>query len=132
MSDWFTIDRIDADTYIISEYRHCEETHCYLLNGNKRSLLIDTGLGICDISEAVKKVTDKPVTAVTTHIHWDHIGGHKYYPDFYKMTPKFGIGDNIKKTTKPWQTTRRGPRRTPVAMGVTVTAVQWFIVVVLH
>jgi len=62
MSDWFTIDRIDADTYIISEDRHWEETHCYLLNGNKRSLLIDTGLGICDISAEVKKLTDKPVT----------------------------------------------------------------------
>jgi len=43
MSNWFTIDRIDADTYIISEYRHWEETHCYLLNGAERSLLIDTG-----------------------------------------------------------------------------------------
>ncbi|MFT8890009.1 MAG: MBL fold metallo-hydrolase [Ethanoligenens sp.] len=83
MNDWFTIDRIDADTYIISEYRHWEETHCYLLNGNERSLLIDTGLGICNISEKVKKLTDKPVTAVATHIHWDHIGGHKYYSDFY-------------------------------------------------
>lgn len=83
MSDWFSIDSIDEDTYIISEYRHWEETRCYLLNGNKRSLLIDTGLGICDISEEVKKLTDKPVTAVATHIHWDHIGGHKYYPDFY-------------------------------------------------
>ena len=30
MNDWFTKDRIDADTYIISEYRHWEETHCYL------------------------------------------------------------------------------------------------------
>lgn len=83
MSDWFTIDRIDADTYIISEYRHWEETHSYLLNGSERSLLIDTGLGICNISEEVKKLTDKPVIAVATHIHWDHIGGHKYYPDFY-------------------------------------------------
>ncbi|BAE84577.1 hypothetical protein DSY2788 [Desulfitobacterium hafniense Y51] len=68
---------------MISEYRHWEETHCFLLNGKKRSLLIDTGLGICDISEEVKKLTDKPVTAVATHIHWDHIGGHKHYPDFY-------------------------------------------------
>ena len=83
MNDWFTINRIDTDTYIISEYRHWEETHCYLLNGKKRSLLIDTGLGICDISEEVKKLTDNKVTAVATHIHWDHIGGHKYYPDFY-------------------------------------------------
>lgn len=83
MSDWFTIDQIDADTYIISEYRHWEETHCYLINGSKRSLLIDTGLGICNIYDQVVKLTDKPVTAVATHIHWDHIGGHKYFPDFY-------------------------------------------------
>ena len=83
MNDWFTKDRIDADTYIISEYRHWEETHCYLLNGRERSLLIDTGLGICNIYDEVVKLTDKPVTAVATHVHWDHIGGHRYFPDFY-------------------------------------------------
>lgn len=83
MNNWFTIDKADKNTYIISEYRHWEETHCYLLNGSQRSLLIDTGLGIGNISEAAAKLTDKPVTAVATHIHWDHIGGHKYYPDFY-------------------------------------------------
>lgn len=83
MKDWFTIDKIDEYTYVISEYRHWEETHCYLLNGKERSLLIDTGLGICNISEVIEKIIDKPVTAVATHIHWDHIGGHKYYPDFY-------------------------------------------------
>lgn len=83
MSDWFTIDRIDESTYIISEYRHWEETHCYLLNGGQRSLLIDTGLGIENIYDEVIKLTEKPVAAVATHIHWDHIGGHKYFPDFY-------------------------------------------------
>ncbi len=83
MENWFTTDRIDADTFAISEYRHWEETHCYLLNGTKRSLLIDTGLGICDIRDAVTPLTVQPVTAVATHIHWDHIGGHRYYPDFY-------------------------------------------------
>ena len=83
MDNWFTIDEIDANTYIISEYRHWEETHCYLLNGNTRSLLIDTGLGISNIYEEVLKLTDKPITAAATHIHWDHIGGHKHFPDFY-------------------------------------------------
>lgn len=83
MKPWFTIDWIDSKTHIISEYRHWEETHCYLLEGSEQSLLIDTGLGICNISEEVEKLTAKPVTAVATHIHWDHIGGHKYYPDFY-------------------------------------------------
>ena len=28
-------------------------------------------------------MTNKPITAIATHIHWDHIGGHKYFPDFY-------------------------------------------------
>jgi glyoxylase-like metal-dependent hydrolase (beta-lactamase superfamily II) len=83
MDNWFTIDQIDKRTYIISEYRHWEETHCYLLNGSKFSLLIDTGLGICDIHNEVKKLTDNPIIAVATHIHWDHIGGHKFFPDFY-------------------------------------------------
>jgi glyoxylase-like metal-dependent hydrolase (beta-lactamase superfamily II) len=83
MNNWFTIDQIDNKTYIISEYRHWEETHCYLLNGSERSLLIDTGLGICNINDQVIKLTDKPIIAVATHIHWDHIGGHKYFPDFY-------------------------------------------------
>ncbi len=83
MNNWFTTDQIDEETYIISEYRHWEETHCYLLNASDHSLLIDTGLGICNIADEVRKLTDKPVIAVATHIHWDHIGGHHYFPDFY-------------------------------------------------
>lgn len=82
MSNWFTIDRIDEKTFIISEYRHWEETHCYLLNGSERSLLIDTGLGIQNILGEVVKLTDKPITAAPTHIHWDHIGGLSQFPDF--------------------------------------------------
>ncbi len=83
MTDWFTVDQVDTDTYIISEYRHWEETHCYLLNGSERSLLIDTGLGICNIEDQVRQLTNNPITAIATHIHWDHIGGHKYFPNFY-------------------------------------------------
>ena len=40
MKPWFTIDRIDSDTHIISEYRHWEETHCYLLEGSECALLL--------------------------------------------------------------------------------------------
>jgi glyoxylase-like metal-dependent hydrolase (beta-lactamase superfamily II) len=83
MEKWFEIDQVDKGTYIISEYRHWEETHCYLLNGSEYSLLIDTGLGICDIHDQVKELTDKPIIAIATHIHWDHIGGHRFFPDFY-------------------------------------------------
>ncbi|MCL2577697.1 MAG: MBL fold metallo-hydrolase [Defluviitaleaceae bacterium] len=83
MSDWFTIEKIDENTHIISEYRHWEEMHSYLLNGEQYSLLIDTGLGIENIYEQVRKLTDNPIIAVATHIHWDHVGGHKFFPEFY-------------------------------------------------
>lgn len=54
MKPWFTIEEIDPQTRVVSEYRHWEETHCYLLEGRDRALLIDTGLGICDISAEVE------------------------------------------------------------------------------
>ncbi len=65
---WFTTDKVNESTYIISEYRHSEETHCYLLCGSEKALLIDTGLGVRNIYDEVDKLTDKPVTAVATHI----------------------------------------------------------------
>ncbi len=80
---WFTIERIDENTSVISEYKHWEETHCYVLNGTERCLLIDTGLGVGNIFEQVQRLTDKPVIVVSTHVHYDHIGGHKYFSDFY-------------------------------------------------
>ncbi len=79
MKDWFTVEKIDGDTYAISEYGHWEETHCYLLCGTERVLLIDTGLGVANIGMVVKRLTPLPVMVVTTHVHWDHIGGHKYF-----------------------------------------------------
>lgn len=57
---WFTTEWLDADTCAISEYRHWEETHCYLLIGQKSALLIDTGLGVGDISALAARLTDQP------------------------------------------------------------------------
>lgn len=79
MEGWFTTEKIDGDTFVISEYRHWEETHCYLLCGRERAILIDTGLGIANIRDEVEKLTELPVMAAATHVHWDHIGGHKYF-----------------------------------------------------
>ena len=79
MSEWFTVEKIDSQTFAISEYKHWEETHCYLLCGEESAVLIDTGLGVSNIREIVDSLTKLPVMVVTTHIHWDHIGGHKYF-----------------------------------------------------
>ena len=62
---WFTVEAIDADTYAISEYAHWEEPHCYLLNGDRASLLIDTGLGVGQIAAVAAGLAGRPVTGTT-------------------------------------------------------------------
>ena len=84
MDNWFTVEKIDPDTYAISEYKHWEETHCYLVCGRERALLIDTGLGVANIRAVVDGLTALPIEAATTHVHWDHIGGHRYF-DFISV-----------------------------------------------
>ena len=77
MDNWFSVSKIDDNTFAINEDKHWEETHCYLLCGVKNALLIDTGLGVANIKKVVDSLTLLPVLVATTHIHWDHIGGHK-------------------------------------------------------
>jgi len=78
---WFTVEELSKDTFVISEYKHWEKTHCYLLSGNTTALLIDTGLGVSNIRQVVEQLTSLPILVVTTHVHWDHIGGHGLFQD---------------------------------------------------
>lgn len=103
--NWFTVEAVNNKTYIISEYEHWEEVHSYLLIGETAALLIDSGLGIGNIRKEIDKLTDLPVRVVSTHVHWDHIGGHKEFEYIYVhenelIWLKEGIPvpiDNIKK-----------------------------------
>lgn len=82
MDNWFTVESIDDQTFAISEYRHFEKTHCYLILGEEKAALIDTGLGVSNIKNVVDNLTKLPITVLTTHVHWDHIGGHKHFDSF--------------------------------------------------
>ncbi|MDR0819780.1 MAG: MBL fold metallo-hydrolase [Oscillospiraceae bacterium] len=58
-------------------------SNSYLVVGSKEALLIDTGVGRDDFLEQIAKITDKPVSLVTTHAHGDHTGGHKFFGTFH-------------------------------------------------
>lgn len=77
--DWFTITKINEQTYAISELGHWEKVHSFLLIGKDGAFLIDTGLGIDSITRVVKSLTNLPITVLTTHVHTDHIGNHKEF-----------------------------------------------------
>jgi glyoxylase-like metal-dependent hydrolase (beta-lactamase superfamily II) len=45
------------------------------VQGRERDLVIDTGVGVASLRPALADVVGRPVVAVATHIHWDHVGG---------------------------------------------------------
>ena len=53
----------------------------YLVVGEARAILLDTGMGVGHIRSLVRRLTDKPVTVVNSHAHWDHIGGDRVFDD---------------------------------------------------
>jgi len=63
---------IAPNTYFINEFGM---NAMYLLVGQTRALLIDTGTGFCDLKGIVEKITDLPYDVALTHGHPDHAGG---------------------------------------------------------
>ena len=81
--DWFEVYRIQPDLYAIYEPGHFQEVISYLITGQEKALLVDTGLGIGNIRKVTDALTSLPVTVVNTHTHFDHIGGDALYDTVY-------------------------------------------------
>jgi|O827metagenome_2_1110793.scaffolds.fasta_scaffold04235_3 glyoxylase-like metal-dependent hydrolase (beta-lactamase superfamily II) len=78
----------------IDDYTYCfqdgaAKSCMYLLIGEEKALLIDTGNGISQIDKAVKKLTDLPVMVVNTHGHYDHVGGNYLFDQVYMSKDDF-------------------------------------------
>lgn len=78
MSDWFAAQRLREGVYLIAEPMHVNN---YLIVGSQRAVLFDTGLGIADIRQFVQSITDKPILAVNSHHHFDHVGGNRAFDE---------------------------------------------------
>jgi hydroxyacylglutathione hydrolase len=77
--DWFAIENIVPGIHAIGEPRFHQINWNYLIEGSDRALLFDTGPGVRDISAPVKYLTSLPVTALPSHMHFDHTGNlHRY------------------------------------------------------
>ena len=63
----------------------------YLLLGEEKALLIDTGFGLCKLEEAVGNITDLPITVVNTHGHYDHVGNNALFDDIYMSEKDFDL-----------------------------------------
>lgn len=72
--DYYTIDIIDERTHAIGEPRASGPVFSYLIEGRDRAILFDIGYPSANILPVVKSLTDKPVLAVPSHLHYDHVG----------------------------------------------------------
>ncbi len=69
------VKKLAENTYRISEWGVFGPVKMYLLFGNERALLVDSGYGKADLKSIVSRLTDKPVTLMLTHGHLDHANG---------------------------------------------------------
>ncbi len=79
-NDEVTISVLEDRTWVLETF---DRTTMYILEGDDRAMLIDTGTQCEDLDEIVRKITQKPLTVVLTHNHRDHAGNIRYFDEVY-------------------------------------------------
>ncbi|MFT7685631.1 MAG: glyoxylase-like metal-dependent hydrolase (beta-lactamase superfamily II), partial [Candidatus Azotimanducaceae bacterium] len=96
-SGWFEIIKLPNYVYAIWEPGHVEKVNAYLIIGETRDVLYDTGMGIASIREAVNDVRraeflpDKELMVVNSHNHLDHNGGNNEFSEAWIYDNEWGI-----------------------------------------
>jgi glyoxylase-like metal-dependent hydrolase (beta-lactamase superfamily II) len=80
--NWYETIRFSDDVTLIHEpwikpFFRCNMWH---VRGRDRDLLFDSGLGHFSLRQHVPLVTERPLTCVASHTHFDHIGSHHEFP----------------------------------------------------
>ncbi len=88
---WFDVLRLPHDVYGILEPGHIQEVCSFLIIGEKKALLFDTGMGVDDISIVVRQLTDKELIIVNSHSHFDHIGDNWRFPEVYVYKDPYAV-----------------------------------------
>lgn len=74
LESWFVVVPVRGGVWLISEPGHVQS---YLVEGDERAILIDTGTGIAPIAPVVHGLTSRRIDVVLTHNHFDHVGGNR-------------------------------------------------------
>ena len=86
---WFEVYKPAPGVFAIYEPHQSEEVISYLIVGEKRALLFDTGMGISDIKKLISELTTLPIVVLNSHTHNDHVGGNWEFSNVYGMDTEF-------------------------------------------
>jgi glyoxylase-like metal-dependent hydrolase (beta-lactamase superfamily II) len=80
---WFDFKRLDDGISHIWEPHVIPLMRCNIwhVRGRDRDMIVDTGMGVVSLRDAISHLIDKPVTAAATHAHQDHVGSHYEFDD---------------------------------------------------
>ncbi|MEQ8205875.1 MAG: MBL fold metallo-hydrolase [Woeseia sp.] len=80
---WFEVYNVSDGVYAIYEPGQFEEVISFLIVGEQRALLFDSGLGIGDMRKVAEGLTDLDIVVLNSHTHYDHIGGNHQFDTVY-------------------------------------------------
>lgn len=86
---WFEVYKVVPGVFAIYEPHQSEETIGYLIAGDRRALLFDTGMGIGDLRKVTAQLTPLPVVVLNSHTHNDHVGGNWQFDTVLGMDTAF-------------------------------------------
>jgi glyoxylase-like metal-dependent hydrolase (beta-lactamase superfamily II) len=80
---WFDFERLSDGVTRIWEPHVIRVMQCNIwhVEGRHRDLLVDTGMGIASLTEAAASIFQKPLSALATHTHLDHVGSLHEFPE---------------------------------------------------
>lgn len=86
---WFEVYKVSPGVFAIYEPHQSEETISYLILGDKKAMLFDTGMGISDLKKITSGLTHLPITVLNSHTHNDHVGDNWEFDTIYGMGTDF-------------------------------------------
>ena len=86
---WFEVYKAAPNTLAIYEPHQSEETIGYLILGQNKAVLFDTGMGISDLRATVQQLTKLPIIVLNSHTHDDHVGDNWQFETVYGMDTDF-------------------------------------------
>ena len=79
-NDDLTISVLEKNVWIIEA---SDGSTMYIIEGESKAMLIDTGTKAMKLDEIVHSITQKPLLVVITHAHLDHIGNINCFDEIY-------------------------------------------------